>query len=36
MPTLDFGQPESGIIQMAYVVADIHAAMAQWTLIAID
>ena len=32
MPTLDFGQPESGIIQMAYVVADIHAAMAQWTL----
>ena len=32
MPTLDFGQPERGIIQMAYVVPDIRAAMAQWTL----
>jgi len=32
MPTLDFGQPERGIIQMAYVVSDIRAAMAQWTL----
>ncbi len=32
MPTLDFGQPERGIIQMAYVVRDIQAAMAQWTL----
>ena len=32
MPTLDFGQPERGIIQMAYVVADIRAAMDQWTL----
>jgi len=31
MPTLDFGQPELGIFQMAYVVADIDAAMAQWT-----
>jgi Glyoxalase/Bleomycin resistance protein/Dioxygenase superfamily len=31
MPTLDFGQPEAGIIQMAYVVDDIQAAMAQWT-----
>ena len=32
MPTLDFGQPERGIIQMAYVVPDIRAAMDQWTL----
>jgi len=32
MPTLDFGQPAGGIIQMAYVVADIQAAMQQWTL----
>lgn len=31
MPTLDFGQPETGIIQMAYVVPDIEAAMAGWT-----
>lgn len=31
MPTLDYGQPETGIIQMAYVVDDIQAAMAQWT-----
>jgi hypothetical protein len=31
MPTLDFGQPETGIIQIAYVVADIEGAMAQWT-----
>lgn len=26
----DFGQPLTGIIQMAYVVDDIHAAMASW------
>jgi hypothetical protein len=25
-----FGQPDDGIIQMAYVVEDIHAAMAEW------
>jgi hypothetical protein len=25
-----FGQPEDGIIQMAYVVRDIHAAMRAW------
>ncbi len=31
MPTLDYGQPETGIIQMAYVVEDIQASMAQWT-----
>jgi hypothetical protein len=31
MPTLDFGQPERGIFQMAYVVDDIHAAMERWT-----
>lgn len=31
MSTLDFGQPEGGIIQMAYVVADIRAAMTNWT-----
>jgi hypothetical protein len=31
MPTLDFGQPEHGIFQMAYVVGDIQDAMAQWT-----
>lgn len=31
MPTLDFGQPETAIIQTAYVVSDIHQAMTQWT-----
>ena len=30
MALLDFGQPARGVIQMAYVVADIHQAMAQW------
>jgi hypothetical protein len=30
MSLLNFGQPDNGIIQMAYVVEDIHAAMAQW------
>jgi len=30
MPTLDFGQPERGIIQMAYVVTDIQRAMDLW------
>jgi hypothetical protein len=27
MPALNFGQPESGVFQMAYVVPDIEAAM---------
>lgn len=31
MPSLDFGQPEGGIIQIAYVVPDIRQAMASWT-----
>jgi GNAT superfamily N-acetyltransferase len=31
MPSLDFGQPELGIFQMAYIVDDIHAAMGRWT-----
>jgi hypothetical protein len=26
-----FGQPDDGIIQMAYVVADLHAAIGHWT-----
>lgn len=30
MGTLSFGQPDNGIIQMAYVVPDIRAAMDQW------
>ena len=30
MALLDFGQPARGIMQMAYVVADIHQAMEQW------
>jgi len=25
------GQPDDGVIQMAYVVADLHAAMTQWS-----
>ncbi len=31
MPQYSFGQPTDGIIQMAYVVADIRAAMELWT-----
>lgn len=31
MGQVGFGQPDDGIIQMAYVVPDLHAAMAQWT-----
>lgn len=31
MPLVSFGQPDDGIIQMAYVVEDIHAAMKEWT-----
>lgn len=30
MGLVGFGQPDDGIIQMAYVVKDIHAAMAEW------
>jgi hypothetical protein len=31
MPLLSFGQPDKGIMQMAYVVADIRAAISEWT-----
>ena len=31
MSTLKFGQPQTGIFQMAYVVEDIQAAMRTWT-----
>jgi len=31
MALVGFGQPDDGIIQMAYVVQDIRAAMAEWT-----
>ena len=30
MPELDFGQPVGGIMQMAYTVADIRAAIDEW------
>ena len=30
MALLGFGQPQTGIMQMAYVVADIDAAMRTW------
>ena len=30
MGLVGFGQPDDGIIQMAYVVKDIHAAMGEW------
>jgi hypothetical protein len=30
MSLLNFGQPDQGIIQTAYVVKDIHAAIHQW------
>jgi hypothetical protein len=30
MSLVSFGQPDDGIIQMAYVVLDIHRAMEQW------
>ena len=30
MPKLNFGQPDDGIMQMAYVVKDIHQAMEEW------
>jgi Glyoxalase/Bleomycin resistance protein/Dioxygenase superfamily len=31
VPLLNFGQPFDGIIQMAYVVPDLHKAMREWT-----
>jgi hypothetical protein len=31
MPLVSFGQPDDGIIQMAYVVEDIHSAMREWS-----
>jgi hypothetical protein len=31
MPTFDFGQPERTIVQMAYIVPDLHEAMDVWT-----
>ena len=31
MPLVSFGQPADGIIQMAYVVEDIHQAMRDWS-----
>ena len=30
MALVNFGQPDNGIIQMAYVVEDIHQAMEMW------
>jgi hypothetical protein len=31
MGQVGFGQPDDGVIQMAYVVADLRAAMEQWS-----
>ena len=31
MGQVGFGQPDDGVIQMAYIVADLKAAIAQWT-----
>src|SRR5215467_13852039 len=31
MGQVGFGQPDNGVIQMAYIVADLKAAIAQWT-----
>ena len=30
MSLLNFGQPDDGVVQMAYVVEEIHRAMNQW------
>jgi hypothetical protein len=30
MPLLNFGQPDKGVMQMAYVVPDLRASIAQW------
>jgi len=31
MGQVGFGQPDDGVIQMAYIVADLKAAIAQWS-----
>ena len=31
MGQVGFGQPDDGVIQMAYVVADLQQAIAQWS-----
>lgn len=31
MGQVGFGQPDDGIVQMSYVVPDLHAAIAQWS-----
>ncbi len=31
MSLVSFGQPDDGIIQMAYVVEDLHSAMHEWS-----
>jgi len=31
MGQVGFGQPDDGVIQMAYVVADLHQAIRQWS-----
>lgn len=31
MPLVSFGQPVDGVVQMAYVVEDIHRAMRDWS-----
>ena len=31
MGQVGFGQPDDGVIQMAYVVADLHEAIKQWS-----
>ncbi len=33
MPLLNFGQPTRGVMQMSYVVQDIHGAIQDWTLV---
>ena len=30
MPLLSFGQPDKGVMQMAYVVSDLRAAIGEW------
>ena len=30
MPLLNFGQPADGVMQMSYVVKDIHRAIQDW------
>ena len=31
MGQVGFGQPDNGVIQMAYVVADLDAAIREWS-----